>query len=88
MLYECAVTTKDNPFDPFDQFDAWLLFDKEKGYHSNERVARLAKYSEEMTDEEVKVEFEKAIDRLIEIDFLDIFRKVRRKLPENTLNPD
>ena len=80
MLYECTITTKDNPFDPFDQFDEWLMFDKEKGYNSNERVARLVRLSDDMTEEEVDQEFERAIDRLIELDFLDIYRKVRRKI--------
>ena len=27
-----AITTFDNPFNPFTQFTEWLLFDKEKGY--------------------------------------------------------
>ena len=87
MLYECAITTKDNPFNPFDQFDEWLAFDKEKGYDSLERVARLVRLSDDMTEEEVDLEFERAIDRLVEIDFLDIFEKFRRKkrnLNQNT----
>ena len=82
MLYACAITTKDNPFDPFDQFDDWLMFDKEKGYNSCERVTRLMKVTDEMTEPEIDSEFERAVDRLIELDFLDIFRKVRRKLHE------
>ena len=28
----CMLTTIDNPFDPFEQFTSWMLFDKEKGY--------------------------------------------------------
>jgi len=30
----CMLTTFDNPYDPFTQFDKWLLFDMEKGYNS------------------------------------------------------
>ena len=83
MLYDCMISTKDNPFDPFDDFNAWLLFDKEKGYDSNERVARLAHITEDMTEEESDKEFERAMDRLIEIDPLDIFIKIRRKSEPN-----
>lgn len=78
-MYECLISTKDNPFDPFEQFDDWYRFDKEKGYDSNERVTRLAHFEENMTEPEVDQEYERAIDRLIEIDPFDLFIKVRRK---------
>ena len=26
------LTTVDNPFDPFEQFTSWFMFDEEKGY--------------------------------------------------------
>lgn len=83
MLYDCMISTKDNPFDPFDDFEAWLMFDKEKGYNSSERVARLAHFTEDMTEEESDKEFERAMDRLIEIDPFDIFIKIRRKSETN-----
>ena len=76
MLRETSITTIDNPFDPFDEFDSWLAFDTENGYYSSSKVARLANLTEEMTDKEELEEIEKAIDRLIEIDPLDIYKKV------------
>lgn len=30
MTADCALTTIDNPFDPFKQFDEWFMFDEEK----------------------------------------------------------
>lgn len=82
-LYDCAITTVDNPFDPFDQFNDWLMFDKEKGYHSCERVVRLAKFTDDMSEPEINEEFERAIDRLISLDCLDIFKKITRKAEDN-----
>ena len=38
-----ALTTFDNPFNPFDQFDDWYLFDVEKGYCSCGYLDRIAK---------------------------------------------
>ena len=45
-MRRCALTTFDNPFDPFEQFDQWFLFDTEKGYNSCAYLARIATTSE------------------------------------------
>ena len=62
-----ALSTIDNPFNPFDDFDNWFLFDCEKGYYSLSRIARLSNTSEDMSDKEEAIATEKAIERLIEI---------------------
>lgn len=78
MTKECTLTTFDNPFDPFEQFDQWFLFDVEKGYNSSSRLARIAKISDEMTEKEVNEEIERAIDKIIYYDFMNIYKKVYR----------
>lgn len=80
MAKQFMLTTIDNPFDPFEQFDEWLSFDKEKGYDSSERVDRIAHYSDEMTDVEINQETERAIDEIIQYDFLNIYKKVSKEL--------
>ena len=75
----CRLTTFDNPYDPFAQFDLWFAFDVEKGYYSCSRLARVAKISEEMTEKEVSEEIERAIDEIIQYDFLNIYKKVCKK---------
>ena len=75
----CRLTTFDNPYDPFTQFDLWFAFDIEKGYYSCSRLARVAKISEEMTEKEVSEEIERAIDEIIQYDFLNIYKKVCKK---------
>ena len=42
MEYEVMLTTFDNPFDPFEQFTSWFLFDVEKGYNTCSHLARIA----------------------------------------------
>ena len=79
MLNEYAITTKDNPFDPFDQFDQWFLFDVEKGYNTCSYLARIAQITDEMSQKEENEEVERAIDRIIELDFMNIYIKVKRK---------
>ena len=80
---ECRLTTIDNPFDPFTQFDDWFLFDTEKGYNSCSRLDRIANLSDEMSDAEVDEEIERAIDEIIEHDFLNVYKKVTKTTTNN-----
>ena len=80
MLNQTMLTTFDNPFDPFEQFNDWFMFDIEKGYYSCSRLARIANFSEDMTDEETIVETERAIDEIIKYDFLNIYKKVSKEI--------
>lgn len=77
MASRCALTTFDNPWNPFTQFDSWFLFDVEKGYNSCAYLARIAKTSEQLTDEENNEAIESAIDEIIKHDFMNIYKKVR-----------
>ena len=49
MSKEVMLTTIDNPFDPFEQFTSWFMFDVEKGYNSCGRLMRVAKVSDNMS---------------------------------------
>ena len=73
---ECRLTTVDNPFNPFTQFDDWFLFDNEKGYNSCSRLDRVTKVTDEMSETEINEEIERAIDEIIKYDFLNIYKKV------------
>lgn len=75
---ECRLTTIDNPFDPFNDFTSWFLFDVEKGYHSCAYLARIANVSDDLTDEESAKEIERAIDEIIKYDFMNVYKKVYR----------
>ena len=70
------LTTVDNPFDPFTEFDKWFMFDNDLGYCSCCLLARIGKFSDSLTDFENDEEQERAIDRIIELDFMNIYRKV------------
>ena len=77
--YDCMLTTFDNPFDPFEQFTSWLLFDDEKGYNTCGKLARIVELSEDMSQKEIDEATERAIDEIIKYDFMNIYKKVRKK---------
>ena len=76
---ECMLTTIDNPYNPFKQFDLWYLYDISKGYNSSAYLARIARTSDQFTDEENNKEVERAIDEIIKYDFTNIYKKVRKE---------
>lgn len=76
---EYRLTTFDNPFDPFDQFPSWYLHDCEHGYNTCGKLARIANLSEDMSDKEINDEYNRAMEVLIDNDFLNIYKKVKRK---------
>lgn len=73
-----ALTTFDNPYNPFEQFDEWFLYDVEKGYNTCSYLARIARTSDEFTDEENNQEILRAIDEIVRYDFLNIYKKVKK----------
>jgi hypothetical protein len=77
MQSRYALTTFDNPYDPFEQFAYWLLFDIGKGYNSCSYLGRIARTSEQLSEEENDSEVERAIDEIIKYDFRNIYKKVR-----------
>lgn len=83
-MADCLITTFDNPFDPFDQFDSWLMYDMDKGYNTCAYLSRVARTSDQLSDAENAREIERAIDEIIKYDFLDRYKKVTRetKAPE------
>lgn len=77
-MNECRLSTIDNPFNPFDDFNSWFLYDIEKGYQSCEYLAKIARLSDDMTEKEENEEIERAIDEIVELNPLGIYMKVTR----------
>lgn len=74
--FNCMLTTFDNPYDPFTQFQKWYMFDCLHGYNSSAYLARIARTSDELTDEENEQEIERAIDEIIKYDFMNVYKKI------------
>lgn len=80
MAKQFALTTVDNPFNPFEDFKSWFSFDVEKGYNSCSILDRIANLKDEMTEIEKIKETERAIDEIIKYDFLHIYKKVSQEI--------
>ena len=75
-MSKCALTTFDTPYNPITEFDKWFQYDEDHDYHSSGYLARIARTSNQMSDEENDIEIERAIDEIIDIDPFGIYTKV------------
>ena len=75
-IMEVMLTTVDNPFNPFTQFDEWQRFDEEKGYFTCEYLARIARTSDELSEADEDIAIHSAIDEIVKMNILGIYKKV------------
>lgn len=73
------LTTIDNPYDPFDNFDEWKAFDESKGYYTCEYLARIAKTSDELSQADEDLAINEAIDEILKMNILGIYKKVTKE---------
>ena len=70
------LTTADNPFNPFTQFDEWQKFDESKGYYTCAYLARIVKTSDELSETDEALAIRQAIDEIVRLNILGIYKKV------------
>lgn len=83
---EYMLSTIDNPYNPFDDFLSWFMYDVEKQHNTCGILARVLYensninlYANDLTEKEINDEVDKAIDTLIATDPLGLFIRVERK---------
>ena len=74
------LTTVDNPYNPFEEFDKWYMHDTfVLGYNTCQYLARTAIVEEDFSDVEKEEAINAAIDKIIANDFLNIYRRIEEK---------
>ena len=77
-MEEVMLTTIDNPYNPFIQFDEWKAFDESKGYFTCSYLARIAKTSHELSETDYNEAVNDAINEILFNDVLGIYQKVTK----------
>jgi len=70
------LTTVDNPYDPFTQFDQWNEYDQRSGYNTTQYLARITITSTELSDADQSDAIESAIDEAVDLNVNGMYRKV------------
>jgi len=79
---EIALTTIDNPYSPFSQFDSWYNFDCEKGHDCCGYIDRVLSLKNIQTsylnEDEEENKVDEAIDEIVTQDPTGIYAKVEK----------
>lgn len=79
VVEERMLTTLDNPFNPFTQWDQWFAFDSGKGYNTSAYLARIVKSSHELTEFHETLAINEAIDEILALNILGIYVAVTKE---------
>lgn len=83
-MAEHMVTTVDNPFNPFTEFDEWNAFDTRAGYYTLAFLSRVMVNSNELSEVQQDEAYEEAVDEIVRENILGIYRKVPNPNPAPT----
>ena len=75
---EYMLTTVDNPFNPFTEFEEWLDYDTRMGYNSAAFLDRIAKQSNELSQPDQALSVQMAIDEIVHENVSGMWRKVSK----------
>lgn len=78
MDEDYMLTTIDNPYDPFTEFESWLAYDEQNGYFTNGLIARLTLDSNELTEKENELALDHAVEDILNL-FPGLYIRVTRK---------
>ena len=70
------LTTIDNPFNPFVDFDSWFRFDTEQGYNTCGYLDRIIITSDSLSDADQEQARMDAINEIVRINPLGIWVKI------------
>lgn len=70
------LSTIDNPYDPFTQFDEWYAYDHQQGYYTCEYLARVANPPTGIPSETLDQIIIDAVDEICKYNLLGIYCKV------------
>lgn len=75
---EYMLTTVDNPFNPFTQFDEWYTYDVKSGYGTLAFLDRIAQLSSDLSEPDQEVALQNAIEEIVQENVSGMWRKVSR----------
>jgi hypothetical protein len=78
-MADVMLSLVSNPYDPFEQYDLWLNFDRHEGFDTQGLLARAVSVSDSMSEPDQDQALEDAIDSIVaNPSFAGLYKKVQR----------
>lgn len=78
VVGDYMLTTVDNPFDPFTQWEEWYAFDTRHGYHTAGLLARIVVTSDELSEADQALAIQLGIEEIVRENVSGMHKKVSR----------
>jgi hypothetical protein len=63
---EYLLTTVDNPWNPFTNYDEWYAYDRSQGYDTTGLLARIANVSLDVSEADFELSIKQAMDEIVQ----------------------
>jgi hypothetical protein len=70
------LTTVDNPYNPYTQWDDWLSFDTHAGYHTLALLGRIGFFSDDLSAPDTELAVQQAIDEIVSENVSGMHKKI------------
>lgn len=75
-MVDYMITTVDNPFNPFLDFDEWYVFDQSHGYNTLSVLGRVIVTSDELSEADQDLAYMQAVDEIVQENVIGMWRKI------------
>ena len=75
-MIEYMLSTIDNPYNPFTNFDDWFAYDERQGYATLSYLARVTYQSNELSEVDQNIEYNRAIEEAVRLNISGRYIKV------------
>lgn len=72
-----ALTTSDNPWNPFTHYDEWDNFDQARGYNTAALLARVANTSDELSDADQLIAMDEAMTEILWMNDNGLYMRIK-----------
>jgi hypothetical protein len=72
---EYMLTTVDNPWNPYTNYQEWYQYDQAHGYDSTGLLARVANVSLDLSEADIDAAIEDAIDEICKLNVSGVHKK-------------
>ena len=71
------LTTLDNPFNPFTDYDKWYEFDTSNGYNTCAYLARITKSSDDISEADEALAIDAAMNEIVSLNLSGNYIKIK-----------